>query len=207
MNSIYQRTVNEIIIKKSRFIALALPILTESDAEIALSDIRKEYPGASHYTYAYVLGDRGNIQKASDDGEPTRTAGFPIHEVLLKNELTDIIVIVIRYFGGTLLGAGGLIRAYSQSASEVLKLVESTKKITTYECKVKCSYDVIGSVDKYLRENTNLLDVVYDSEISFHFKITEDILDEVKEQLFNKNNYQDLLEIISEKTEYSRITN
>lgn len=207
MNSIYQQTINEITIKKSRFIAVAIPICSEDEAIQALSDVRKEYPGANHYTYAYVLGDLGNVQKASDDGEPSRTAGFPIHEVLIKNELTDVIIIVIRYFGGIKLGTGGLIRAYSQSASEVLKLVSKTKKITTYECIVKCSYDVIGSIDKYLREQTELLDVIYDKDITFKFRVTEDQMDEVKEQLFNKNNYQDTLEIISEKTEYSKIKN
>ena len=170
-----------------------------------MNDIRKEYPSANHYTYAYILGEHGNIQKASDDGEPTRTAGFPIHEVLLKNELTDILIVVVRYFGGILLGAGGLIRAYSQSASEVLKCVIQTKKITTYECIVKCSYDSIGSVDKFLRENTELIKVIYDKDVTFVFKVTEEDYSVVKEQLFNRNNYQDLLEIVSKSTEYSRI--
>ncbi|MCK4551310.1 MAG: YigZ family protein [Tenericutes bacterium] len=203
MNSILEKTINEIHIKKSRFIALALPIQEERDVVESLKLIKKEYTNANHYTYAYILGDKSNIQKASDDGEPTRTAGFPILEVLQKNDLTNILVVVIRYFGGIKLGVGGLIRAYSSSASEVIKITTKTKKITTYECIVKCSYDYIGNIDKYLRQNTNLLDVAYSDEITFKFKIDALNYDEVKSQLFNKNNYTDNLQIINQSSEYA----
>jgi uncharacterized YigZ family protein len=203
MYSIKEKTVSEIEIKKSRFIGVSYPVNDETETNDILKNIRKEYPNANHYTYAYVLGDNGIIQKASDDGEPTRTAGFPILEVIHKNELTNILVIVIRYFGGIKLGAGGLIRAYSSSATDVLSKTVLTKKITTYECKVTCSYDNLGNIDKFVRENTNLLDIKYDQDITFFFKITKDQFDMVKEQLFNKNSYQDLLEIIDETSEYA----
>ncbi len=203
MNSILKKTINEIEIKKSRFISVACPVNDESEIQDLLKTLKKDYEGASHYTYAYTLGDKGNIQKASDDGEPTRTAGFPILEVISKNNLTNIIIVVIRYFGGTKLGAGGLIRAYSSSASEVIKLVTLTKKITTYECAVTCNYDHLGNIDKYLRENTNLIRVVYDKEITFSFKIDSLDFNEVKSQLFNKNSYEDKLEIVNEYSEYA----
>ncbi|XFA99761.1 YigZ family protein [Candidatus Izemoplasma sp. B36] len=203
MNSILKKTINEIEIKKSRFIAVACPVNEESEIQDLLKSLKKDYVGASHYTYAYTLGDTGNIQKASDDGEPTRTAGFPILEVISKNNLTNIIIVVIRYFGGTLLGAGGLIRAYSSSASEVIKLVTLTKKITTYECIVTCSYDNLGNIDRYLRENTNLINVAYDSEITFTFKINALDFEEVKSQLFNKNSYEDKLTVVNETSEYA----
>ncbi|MCK5731981.1 MAG: YigZ family protein [Tenericutes bacterium] len=203
MNSILEKTINEIHIKKSRFIAIALPIQEEQNIKESIKLIKKEYTNANHYTYAYILGDKGNIQKASDDGEPTRTAGFPILEVLQKNDLTNILIVVIRYFGGVKLGTGGLIRAYSGSASEVIKITTKTKKITTYECLVKCSYDYIGNIDKYLREHTVLLDVAYDNEITFKFKINSLNYDEVKSQLFNKNNYHDTMQIITESSEYA----
>lgn len=203
MNSIKTKTVNEIIIKKSRFIAIAIPLNTEDEIAIALKNIKKEYLNATHYTYAYILGDTGRIQKASDDGEPTRTAGFPILEVLHKNDLTNILLVVIRYFGGIKLGAGGLIRAYSSSASEVINLVSLTKKITTYTCSVKCSYDSLGAIDKYLRENTKLLNVSYDSMISFSFRINKDNYETVKETLFHKNNFQDNLIVESESSIYA----
>lgn len=203
MNSILKKTINEIENKKSRFIAIASPVTSETEISELLDELKKEFANANHYTYAYVLGDDGNIQKASDDGEPTRTAGFPILEVITKKNLTNIIIVVIRYFGGTLLGAGGLIRAYSNSAREVLNFVTLTKKITTYECIVKCSYDNLGNVDRYLRENTNLLNVTYDSEITFSFKIDSLNYEEVKSQLFNKNSYTDRLIIENEYSEYA----
>lgn len=203
MYSIKTKTTNEIIIKKSRFIGIAIPVFEESEILNILKIIKKEFLGANHYTYAYVIGDTGRIQKASDDGEPTRTAGFPILEVLHKHNLTNIIVIVIRYFGGIKLGAGGLIRAYSSSASEVLKLVTLTKKVTTYKCTLKCSYDYLGDIDKYIRENTELLDVSYDQEITFMFSVISDNYESVKDALFNKNHYTDRLEILEQSSKYA----
>jgi len=203
MYSIKSKTTNEITIKKSRFLAVAIPVFEESNIATILKKIKKEYLGANHYTYAYVIGDSGRIQKASDDGEPTRTAGFPILEVLHKHELTNIIVIVIRYFGGIKLGTGGLIRAYSSSASEVLKIVTLTKKVTTFKCSLKCSYDYLGDIDKYIRENTDLIDVSYDSEITFIFSLVSDNFKAIKNSLFNRNHYTDRLVILEEYSEYA----
>ena len=110
---------NTIIINKSKFIAQAFRVDSLEEIEDILSRIRKKYYDATHNCYAYRLGE--NIQKMSDDGEPAKTAGAPMLDVLLKQDVTNILVIVTRYFGGTLLGAGGLVRAYSSSTSEVLK--------------------------------------------------------------------------------------
>ncbi len=202
MQSIKSKTVYEQEIKKSRFISVLAPVFSETDAKNFIEIIKKEYPGATHYTYAYILGDNGVVQKASDDGEPTRTAGYPILEVLLKNHLTDIIAIVIRYFGGIKLGKGGLIRAYSGSVSEGLKQAVFTKKTTTYDCQVETIYDNIGPIDRFLRENTVLSNVVYDQEITFFFTVNSADFDTVKEQLVNRNNYQDRIKILKSHTEY-----
>ena len=203
MFSIKEKTINEIEIKKSKFITVAKPISSLNEINIILKDIRKEFVNASHYCYAYILGDNSNIQKTSDDGEPTRTAGFPILEVLLKHNLTNLIVIVIRYFGGVKLGTGGLIRAYSTSTSKIIEKVVLTKKITTYECTITCDYEYLGSIEKFLRENTNLIKVNYDSLVSFIFKVDELDFDMVKEQLFKKNHYQNNLKIINKSSEYA----
>ncbi len=203
MYSIKNRITKEIEEKKSRFIGVATSISSEESAKEVLSELRKEYPNATHYTYALILGDTGIIQKASDDGEPTRTAGYPILEVLLKNDMTNVILVVIRYFGGVKLGAGGLIRAYSKTAAETLSICQRTKKNITYLCQVKTDYDHIGNVDKYLRENTNLIDVEYDQNILFTFKIESTRLEFTREELFQKNNFEDSLEIIEEFSEYS----
>ncbi len=202
MRSVKEKTVNEIIVNKSRFIAVIYPVFDIDDTHDLLKTIKKEYLNASHYTYAYIIGDEGRIQKASDDGEPTRTAGFPILDVLHKNDMTNVLLIVIRYFGGIKLGAGGLIRAYSTAASDVLKHVVFTKKTTTFTCRVECSYDHLGPIDKYLRENTELLNVAYDSSICFTFKINSECFETVKENLFNKNGFTDTLKKQSEVSEY-----
>lgn len=110
---------NEIIIKNSKFITLTYHINEIENVKIILDNIKKEYKKATHYCYAYKVN---NLEKAYDDGEPKGTAGLPILNVLNKNGLNNVLCIVIRYFGGTKLGHGGLIRAYTKSASESVKL-------------------------------------------------------------------------------------
>ncbi|HYF75169.1 MAG TPA: YigZ family protein [Candidatus Nitrosocosmicus sp.] len=107
--------------KKSKFISYVQPVYSEEEAVQFLSTIRKKHYDATHNCYAYTLGESMNIQRSSDDGEPSGTAGIPILEVLRKEELTNSIVIVTRYFGGIMLGAGGLIRAYTEGAASGIK--------------------------------------------------------------------------------------
>lgn len=112
---------NTIIIQKSEFITHLFRVNTLEEIDLYLNEIRKKHYDATHNCYAYILGDQQEIQKCSDDGEPQKTAGTPMLEVLKKNQLTNILAVTTRYFGGILLGAGGLVRAYSSSVSECLK--------------------------------------------------------------------------------------
>ena len=114
---------NEIVIEKSRFITRIFRVNDIDMVNSILEEIRKKHYDATHNCYAYILGDNQEIQKCSDDGEPQKTAGFPMMDVLKKNNLTNVLVIVTRYFGGILLGAGGLVRAYSDSVAQVLLLL------------------------------------------------------------------------------------
>lgn len=111
-----QGGIGEIEEKKSRFIASVSPVRTEAEAIAFIEAARKKYWDARHNCYAYVLGERGELVRFSDDGEPSGTAGKPILEVLLGMEVRNLVVVVTRYFGGTLLGTGGLVRAYTQAA-------------------------------------------------------------------------------------------
>lgn len=111
---------HEIKVKGSRFIALGHPADSEATAQAILAEIRKREHAASHHCFAYSIGPKGTIFKYSDDGEPTGTAGRPIYQAILGRNLTNVLVVVVRYFGGTKLGTGGLTRAYSQAASELL---------------------------------------------------------------------------------------
>ena len=107
-----------VVEKKSKFIASVYPVKTVEEAEALLVKLRKQYYDATHNCYAYQIGERNEFQKASDDGEPQGTAGKPILEVLKNEEIKDTLVCVTRYFGGTLLGTGGLVRAYGKAAKE-----------------------------------------------------------------------------------------
>lgn len=202
MHSIKTRMTHENVVNKSRFIGIAVPVSSEEDIHNELERAHQDYPDASHYTYAYILGDDGHTQKASDDGEPTRTAGYPILDVLLKNGLTDILVIVVRYFGGIKLGAGGLIRAYTKAAAQVVSVSQLAEKTVVYLCQVTTNYNHLGAIDRVVREETELKNVAYDETITFTFSVDEKRLDLIRESLFQKNNFEDRLEIIDEWSMY-----
>jgi len=121
MYSIKESIENTIIIKKSKFITKLIKVNTIDEVSKYLEEIKKEFKDSTHICYAYIVN--GN-EKFSDDGEPSGTAGLPILNILKKNNLTNVLAVVIRYFGGIKLGAGGLVRAYSNSANDTLKLAE-----------------------------------------------------------------------------------
>ena len=112
---------SEHVVQKSRFIAAAAPAASEEEALSHLKAQRAAYKAASHYCYAYIIGENAGIMRYKDDGEPSGTAGIPILEALRKNSVVNACIVVIRYFGGVLLGAGGLTRAYSHAANEAVK--------------------------------------------------------------------------------------
>ena len=120
INDTYENTI---IINKSEFITHLYRVESTQEVDSILASVRKKYYDATHNCYAYIIGDNGKIQKASDDGEPQKTAGAPMLDVLKKKNMTNILAVTTRYFGGILLGAGGLVRAYSDSVSEALKNV------------------------------------------------------------------------------------
>lgn len=156
MKKIQQTLENTLIITKSEFITHIYRVDSVLEAEIILEDTRKKYWDATHNCYAYVIGETGEIQKCSDDGEPSKTAGAPMMDVLKKQGITNILAIVTRYFGGTLLGAGGLVRAYSQSVSECLK------KAKFYETKYQSKFMLITSYPGYnsLINNVSYVNVI-----------------------------------------------
>lgn len=125
----------EYVVQKSRFIGSATPVATEEEALDFIRQIKGIYKAATHYCYAYIIGENAGIMRYQDDGEPTGTAGIPILEALRQNKVVNACVVVTRYFGGVLLGAGGLVRAYSHAASESIRaaelaLVEQSLRLT-----------------------------------------------------------------------------
>lgn len=140
--------------KKSRFIATVRPVQTEAQALELIAEMRKEFSDATHNTYAYIIREN-NIARYSDDGEPGGTAGLPMMEVLKQEELTDVCVVVTRYFGGTLLGAGGLVRAYSKGAKIGIDAGIISVMTDCTILKITVSYEQYGRL-QYLLEQEGL---------------------------------------------------
>lgn len=126
--------------KSSKFIALLFPVCTETEAMQRLQDVKALHPKARHYCFAFRLGMWGEHYRANDDGEPSGTAGKPILGQLIKNEVSDVMAIVVRYFGGTLLGASGLIHAYRESTADALKEAELKEKVLTDTFRISFNY-------------------------------------------------------------------
>ena len=139
MLSILETVIQEYIVKKSRFIAIIVPVNTKEEIENTLTFYKEVYLGANHYCYAYILDEK---EKASDDGEPSKTAGVPILNVLKKQQLNHVLMIVIRYFGGIKLGTGGLTRAYTKATTDCLKFAQIKKCIPGYEVLILLNLNV-----------------------------------------------------------------
>ena len=141
----------EIVIKKSRFIGYIKPVETEEDAIAFIEEIKKKHWNATHNCSAYMIGERDEIQRQSDDGEPSGTAGKPILEVIKNQNLKNVAIVVTRYFGGILLGAGGLIRAYTDGAVAAIEAGEVITRVLHKEIFVELDYTWLGKVENELR--------------------------------------------------------
>ena len=170
--------INEIIINKSKFITYTYHIDNVDEVSIKLDELKKEYKDATHICYAYIINSQ---EKCADDGEPSGTAGMPILNILQKEQLQNVLCVVIRYFGGIKLGAGGLVRAYARACKESLLIKELTKG---YEIKVLFNYDEVKKID-YLLKNSSILSKTYDIKTCYIFKISEDDYNLIKDDLNN----------------------
>lgn len=141
----------ELVIKKSRFIGFGKPVATEKEAIAFIAEIKKKHWNATHHCYAYVIGEGDEIHKVSDDGEPSGTAGKPILEVIKQQHLRNTAIVVTRYFGGILLGAGGLIRAYTEGAVAAIKAACTIIKVMHEEVYVEVDYTWLGKLENELR--------------------------------------------------------
>ena len=179
-----------IIINKSKFISKSYFVTDTTQVNNIISNIKDKYSDATHVCFAYIINN--NI-KYSDDGEPNNTAGLPIYNVISKNNLNCVLVVVIRYFGGIKLGAGGLTRAYSNSALEVIKdnITELSKG---YNIKVTLDYNSIKDVE-YILKDVNIINKNYNDIISITFEIPIDNVNTIKEKL---NNHIKSFSIINE---------
>lgn len=187
----------ELVIKNSRFITIINKIGNLDDVNNVLNAIKLEYPGATHYCYAYIILDN---KKANDDGEPSGTAGIPILKVLESNNLTNILVVVIRYFGGIKLGANGLIRAYTKCTSNAIKETTLKELIKGYNISLTFNYERQKEID-YLLRDTKINNKQYDNLITYNINIDNSLLDYLKNNNFD---YQIIGEILIEKEKLNK---
>lgn len=138
--------------KRSRFLSRVYPVCTEKEALGYLAELKKEYWDARHHCFAYIIEDESKIQRFGDDGEPSGTAGLPILEAIRKRELTNVLVVVIRYFGGVLLGASGLVRAYGKAASAGLDDAGVVHRKLCFRTVVHMEYPLYGRIQNFLAE-------------------------------------------------------
>jgi uncharacterized YigZ family protein len=163
-----------LIEKKSKFIATVRPVQTEEEALAFLEEMRKTYSDANHNVYAYVI-DENNIFRYSDDGEPQGTAGIPVLDVIRKEHLVDTAVVVTRYFGGTLLGTGGLVRAYGAAAKRGIDAAHIITRTLCSVVSVKVDYTLVGKIQyKISTEDLILDDTIYENEVTFLVCLPED---------------------------------
>lgn len=185
--------------KKSRFIGYVKPVKTQAEAVEFINSIKTKHWDATHNVSAYVLKEN-NIQRSSDDGEPSGTAGVPVLDVLLKEGLVDVCVVVTRYFGGTLLGAGGLIRAYSHGSKIA---VEAGHIITMAPCKiitVSVDYSFYDRMNLMLGDfGANIENSEFADKVNIVFSLKESLVDNLSKTLTEQSNGKYTLNIISEK--------
>ena len=183
MYRINEEYENKIIINKSIFITHLYRVNNVDEVNDILASTRKKYYDATHNCYAYILGDNGDIKKASDDGEPSKTAGFPMLDVLEKNNVTNILAITTRYFGGILLGAGGLVRAYSSSVSECLKLAKLYDTKPQIKLSLTLSYSGYNTLIKTINY-INIIDTSFNQDIIIIASIDKELYDKLNEDLY-----------------------
>ena len=178
-----QKGTSEYIEKKSRFIGVAVPVQTEQQALSFLQEVKKQYPDARHHVYAYMLR-QDNKQRYSDDGEPQGTAGLPVLEILKNQNLTDCAIVVTRYFGGTLLGTGGLVRAYSTAAKEAVEASQIVTASRAALCSVQCDYRQYSLVQSVLLSHSAVLTQTdFLDTVQMRFYIQTQKLKALKDQL------------------------
>lgn len=183
--SIRKPASGELKDRGSRFIAFAFPVKNEEEIEEALSEIRSRHPKARHHCYAWRLGVDQNLYRSNDDGEPSGTAGRPILAQIDKTSLSDILIVVVRYFGGTLLGRGGLVRAYGGAAALAIAHAEICTSYVEQEFELKCKYATVNEVLDLVKNGPwQVTEEEYGvDEVRFRMRARKSKIEELREKL------------------------
>ena len=179
---VFEGGEDELIEKKSRFIATVKPVDSEEEALEFIAGIKKKYWNARHNCFAFVIGDRHEIQRCSDDGEPQGTAGRPMLDVLLGEDIHNVAVVVTRYFGGILLGTGGLVRAYSKSVQMGLEASQVIEKRSGSRIVIQTDYNGVGKLQYLLgQRGIPIVDSQYTDVVRLELLVEEDAVPELRE--------------------------
>lgn len=188
---LYEGGEAEITEKKSRFIATVCPVETEEDALVFIESMRKKYWNARHNCYAYVIGKNGELLRCSDDGEPQGTAGKPMLDVLMGEEVRNVAVVVTRYFGGVLLGTGGLVRAYSSAVKSGLESSVIITKISGIKLEIISDYTALGKIQYILgQRGLRVLTSEYTDSVRLEVLVPDDEKEITKEEITEGTNGQ-----------------
>ena len=184
MKTVYSGGEGEIIEKKSRFIATVRPISSEEEAIAFIAEMKKKYWDAKHNCSAFVLGDRQEISRCSDDGEPAQTAGRPMLDVLLREDIHNVAVVVTRYFGGVLLGTGGLVRAYQKATQEGLAASIIIDKKEGRKLSVGTDYTGLGKLQYLIaQKDLTTIDTIYTDQVELLLMVPAEEQEEVEKEI------------------------
>ena len=187
-NILYKGGQGEIVEKKSRFIANIFPVKTEEEALEKITAMRKKYYDARHNCFAYIIGENRETERCSDDGEPSGTAGMPILNVIEKRKLSNILIIVTRYFGGILLGTGGLTRSYSDAACGAIENAEIISVENGKTINIQIPYSENKNFLLFCKNNDiKIINEKYEENIVFEVEINEEQYEKIKEKINNDN--------------------
>ncbi|MBE5041169.1 YigZ family protein [Ructibacterium gallinarum] len=198
MANIYTTAVKEaeaeLVVKRSRFLAAVKPVTTEKDALIFLDKIRQKHWNASHNVYAYILREN-NLMRYSDDGEPGGTAGMPVLDMMKKSGLTDLIIVVTRYFGGVLLGTGGLVHAYSAAAKAGVEAAGIVDMVLCREITLQCEYTLLGKLQNEISKWKEVIsgEAIYTERVELPLYLPVDLAEQFCTAITEKMNAKVLI--------------
>lgn len=201
LKTISENTSAEIVEKKSKFIANLYYITSEQEAEEKIKEIRKQYHDAKHHCYAYsVMTESGIKNKMSDDGEPSGTAGMPMLNILVKRELVNILVVVTRYFGGILLGTGGLLRAYSEATIQAIEKAEFVREEVGYEVELTIEYQELEKLQyECQKRGISITKIEYEEKVKCIAEMTPEEKERIEQQKEEKNLRIEKITILKKK--------
>lgn len=189
----------EIIEKKSRFIATARPVKDEDEARAFIDEMKKKYWNATHNVFAYQIGDRNEIQRCSDDGEPQGTAGKPVLDVLAGEDIKNTAIVVTRYFGGTLLGTGGLVRAYGKSAKEGILSAGVAEMVLYRKFSIVTDYPTSGKIQYEILQDGHIIhDTIYTENVEFIVLTEADFADSFNSKMIDVSNGKAQINMLNE---------